>query len=280
VRRVIARYDEASMESTACLNCGNELAGRWCSQCGQRAVEPRPTVHELLHEAFHELSHLDGKMLRTVKLLLFRPGVLTREFFHGKRVRYVSPIRLYLICSLLFFGIMSLTPTRKLHVSVTGGGFHIGRNDAAPPPADPQLVRAAERVNKDPDLLVHAFETAFPKAMFILMPLFALIVFGFYWRAERMYVPHFYFAVHYHAFAFVVLALFTLAGLLHGVIAIILKFLLLFALFHYLGVALRRVYGGSRWMTAAKVAAIMPLYGMAVVTAMGLIALVTLRRLG
>jgi hypothetical protein len=269
------------METAACLNCGNELAGKWCSACGQRATHPRPTMHELLHEAVDELGHFDSKLLRTVKLLLFRPGALTREFLDGKRVCYVSPIRLYLICSLLFFGVMSLVPTRKLHVSVTGSsGFYIGRADAPRPAADPQLARAAERVNKDPDLLVHAFETAFPKAMFILMPLFALIVFAFYWRAERMYVPHFYFAVHYHAFAFVALALFEASTPLHGLTIRIVRLLLFLSVFVYLAVALRRVYGGSRWMTAAKMAAIVPVYGMAVAVAMGLIALVTLRRLG
>jgi hypothetical protein len=178
----------------------------------------------------------------------------------------VSPIRLYLICSLLFFGTMSLVPTRKLHVSVTKG--------------DAQLTQAAEKVTKDPDLLVHAFETAFPKAMFILMPLFGLIVYAFYWRAERMYVPHFYFAVHYHAFAFVVLALFEAAGLLHGVAIAIVKLLLFLSLFPYLAMALRRVYGGRRWLTWAKAMAILPIYMGFVLVAMGLIALVTLRRLG
>src|SRR5262245_27098438 len=188
--------------ATACLNCGAELAGKWCSQCGQRAAALRPSLHELLHEAMHELAHFDGKLLRTAKFLLFKPGELTAEFLGGARARSVSPIRLYLICSLLFFGAMSIMPTRKLHVSVTR--------------ADAQMVHAAERVNKDPELLVHAFETAFPKAMFILMPLFALIVFAFYWRRERMFVPHFYFAVHYHAFAFVVLAVYELIGFWHA----------------------------------------------------------------
>src|ERR1044072_7149337 len=132
------------MESAACLNCGNELAGRWCSQCGQRVTPARPTLHELAHEAVHELGHLDGKIVRSVKLLLFRPGERPREFLDGKRVRAVSPIRLYLICSLIFFASMSLVPTRNLHLTVTNA-------------SDAQLNRAAERVNKDPQILIRAF---------------------------------------------------------------------------------------------------------------------------
>ena len=251
--------------ATACLNCGTELAGKWCAQCGQRAVALRPTVHDLLHEALHEFAHFDGKIIRTLQLLLFRPGALTREFLDGKRARSVSPIRLYLLCSVLFFAVLSAVPNSKLRVTFTRG-------------ADAQLERAAARVNKDPSLLSHAFETAFPKAMFVLMPLFGLIVYAFYWRAERMFVPHFYFAVHYHAFVFAMLVVFELAGLLHGWIRLV-KLLPLLALVPYLFIALRRVYGGGRWLTAAKMAAIVAGYGSVVVLSMAALVLFTLRHL-
>ena len=250
----------------ACLNCGTALAGRWCSNCGQRAAHARPTVHELLHEALHEFAHFDGKIIRTAALLLFRPGALTREFLDGKRVRNLSPIRLYLLCSLLFFGLLSVLPTGKMRVTITKG-------------ADAQLEQAAAQVNKNPQILAHALESAFPKAMFVLMPLFALIVFAFYWSAERMYVPHFYFSVHYHAFVFIALALFEALGLIHHWSVAIARLLLLFAMFIYLGIALRRVYGGTRWMTVAKTAGIVPVYSTFVLCAMALIAYVTLRRL-
>ncbi|MGH9419241.1 MAG: DUF3667 domain-containing protein, partial [Thermoanaerobaculia bacterium] len=247
-----------------CLNCSAELSGRWCSQCGQRATPVRPTLHELLHEATHELAHVDGKLIRTTGLLLFKPGELTHEFLSGKRVRSVTPVRVYLLCSLLFFGILSLMPVSKLHVSITRGG-------------DAQLIKAADRVNRDPAILAHALESAFPKAMFILMPLFALIVFVFYFPVEKMYVPHFYFAVRYHAFAFVVLALFEALSPIHNRVAAIIRLLLFLTLFPYLGIALQRVYGGRRWVTAIKT--IVTVYGFFIITAMAAIAYVTLRRL-
>jgi len=250
----------------ACLNCGAELTGRWCAQCGQRAAPVRPTLHELLHEAVHEIAHVDGKLIRTAGLLLFKPGELTREFLAGKRVRSVTPVRVYLLCSVLFFGIMSLLPTKQLHVSITRGG-------------DAQLLKAADRVNKDPSILVHALESAFPKAMFILMPLFALFVFAFYFRAERMYVPHFYFAVHYHAFAFAMLALFEALSLIHSRAIGFVRLLLFLTLFPYLGIALQRVYGGRRWLTAVKTVAILMIYGTFIILTMAAIAYVTLRRL-
>ena len=257
--------EAAAAEGTPCLNCGAVLAGTWCARCGQRAVALRPTVHELLHEAFHELAHFDGKIIRTAKLLLFKPGELTREFLDGKRARSVSPIRLYLLCSLLFFGLLSVTPDSKLRVSITKG-------------SDAKLEKAAERANKDPRIISHALETTFPKAMFLLMPFFGLIVYAFYWRAERMFVPHFYFAVHCHAFAFLMLALFKGTTYVHGWIRWIRLFPFL-VLFPYLAIALRRVYGGKRWMTIAKMAAILTIYGSVVLIAMAAVVLFTLRHL-
>lgn len=174
---------------------------RYCADCGQRTAELRPALHELLHEALHELSHVDGKLIHTVRLLLAQPGALTKEFLEGKRARSVSPVRLYLLCSVLFFGIVSMLPTSNLHVSVSRG--------------DAQIQRAAEKINRDPEILAHALTIAFPKAMFLLMPLFGLIVHAFYYRTERLYVPHLYFAVHYHAFAFLVLSLFEATRPLH-----------------------------------------------------------------
>jgi len=137
-------------------------------QCGQRVAPVRPTLHELLHDALHELTHIDGKILRTLGLLLFKPGELTKEFLAGKRVRSVTPVRIYLLCSVLFFGIMSLLPS-TLKVSVDHR-------------ADAQLAHAAARANQDPAILGHAMKSAFPKAMFVLMPLFALVVFAFFFR--------------------------------------------------------------------------------------------------
>jgi len=250
-----------------CLNCGAELAGRWCSQCGQKEVDPRPTVHELAHEALHEIAHVDGKLVRTIRLLLAKPGELTREFLEGKRARSVTPIRLYLICSLLFFGVVSVLPSRPLKMTVSKA-------------AGAKLTNAAAKVNKDPAILTHALETAFPKAMFILMPLFGLVVYAFYFRADRLYVPHFYFAVHYHAFAFIALTVFELLAQIHIKYFGPIRFLLLMAAFCvYLGIALRRVYGGTRAMTILKTAAIVVIDLGFLLVAMGVIALMTLWRL-
>jgi hypothetical protein len=86
----------------ACGNCGAALQGRYCHVCGQIGHVHRSLLH-LIEEFFHGLLHFDGKIWRTVPLLLARPGALTRRYIEGHRVRFVSPIGLFLFCVFLMF---------------------------------------------------------------------------------------------------------------------------------------------------------------------------------
>src|SRR5262245_44349039 len=93
-----------------CLNCGAELRGEYCHACGQKASSTHLGFHEVLHEATHEFLHLDGKIINTFKLLVTRPGQLTKELVKRRRARFITPLRLYLTLSLLFFLLAAMAP--------------------------------------------------------------------------------------------------------------------------------------------------------------------------
>ena len=94
-------------ETTVCRNCGAALLGAYCAECGQKAEPPNPSFHHLWHDLSHELLHVDGKIVESVRLLLLKPGFLTREHSDGRRARYVTPLRLYLIFSVIYFGVLA-----------------------------------------------------------------------------------------------------------------------------------------------------------------------------
>ncbi len=102
-----------------CLNCGTALSGRFCHGCGQAADVHRTLVafgHDLLHGVFH----LEGRIWRTVPMLVWRPGKLTRDYIAGQRARYVSPIAAFLFATfLLFAAIHTVQPPLKFHADVT-----------------------------------------------------------------------------------------------------------------------------------------------------------------
>jgi hypothetical protein len=106
-----ARHDslEAGRAAMACENCAAALAGPFCSQCGQRHHEhPVESFWHFLQEATEDMTHADSRLWRTLRALLIRPGALTREFLDGHRVRYLPPVRLYLVVSVMFFFITGL----------------------------------------------------------------------------------------------------------------------------------------------------------------------------
>jgi len=97
-----------SADLRSCLNCDTPLTGVFCARCGQKVRALDPTVADFLHEFSHEMLHFDGKIFRSVGALLFKPGLLTKDYFAGRSARWVSPIRLYLVFSVAYFALMSL----------------------------------------------------------------------------------------------------------------------------------------------------------------------------
>jgi hypothetical protein len=91
----------------ACLNCGTLLVGRHCHECGQAGHVHR-TVSAWWHDLAHSVLHFDGKLWRTLPLLAWRPGELTRRYIDGERARFVSPMALFLFTVFLMFAIFSL----------------------------------------------------------------------------------------------------------------------------------------------------------------------------
>lgn len=86
-----------------CENCGASVPLRYCGNCGQRLEPPLHSLGHFLMVAFEDVTHADSRLWRTLWALLFKPGFLTREFLVGRRARYLPPVRLYLVISLVFF---------------------------------------------------------------------------------------------------------------------------------------------------------------------------------
>ena len=98
-----------------CANCNRPLAGNFCAHCGQKAHVHRSLLH-VGEEFLHGITHFDGKAWKTLPMLLFRPGRLTRDYIMGKRARYIAPVPLFLLIVFLMFFVFSF-----VHIP-TGGG--------------------------------------------------------------------------------------------------------------------------------------------------------------
>lgn len=293
------------------------------------------SVRVMIGDVIADEFVLNRRLPRTVVALLFKPGMLTDEYLRGRMVRYIPPLRLYLVASIVFFLVLSFVGLEVLERGSIGGPEISANADSARallldrqrelltaadtvragggqnavlqqmlagvdsaiaaisdtatvldsatvaalrsrvagtvtvPPGERQpwardititagagwLERAMRRkldqvAHLPPgdafralarDLLVYA-----PHMVFLLLPVFALLLKLLYIRRDRYYAEHFVFALHAHAFVFVMLTLiFVLPwGLLDTILRVWIA--------AYIWLAMKRVYDQGWLRTSAK----------------------------
>lgn len=218
------------MNPTTCGNCDSPLSGPFCAQCGQHVHDSARSLGALLHDAWHVLTHLDGRSWATLRQLLLHPGRLTVDYFAGRRARYLPPVRLYLILSVLLFALLATT-TRVGSGDVAMGGtvqpaagdgvVQLPRDAAGcatwtsgSPWLERRLQESCRRNAGDRGhAVVGAFKANAPRMMVVFLPLMAAAMSLLYWFPRRYYVEHLVFFLHNHAALFLAMSLGLLLGL-------------------------------------------------------------------
>ncbi len=108
---------------TACENCGTVLQGTYCHACGQNSHNPLRNVAHAIEDVFESFWHLDGRVFRTLRDLLF-PGRVACNYLAGQRVRYIPPLRLFVVLTVLTFFV-----GRLVYGAPDGGVVRIGGNE-------------------------------------------------------------------------------------------------------------------------------------------------------
>jgi hypothetical protein len=219
-----------------CVNCGASAGWNYCPQCGQETALALPTAFTFLRDAAGRYIRFDGRMWRSLRALLFRPGFLTREYLEGRRRRYVRPARLFVALSIVLFAVMRFNggaPTiqrieegARGRTAIVAGVPADARDRVDPVYIDlsdmhvPAPIR--ERIdafNKLPRELKAEQVTSgmfryAPYAAIGLLPLFALLVAIAYAGSYRRhparpnrYAAHLVFGAHTHAFFFAIATL-------------------------------------------------------------------------
>ncbi|MBX3635863.1 MAG: DUF3667 domain-containing protein [Rubrivivax sp.] len=264
----------------ACRNCGAVLPlpqPPFCARCGQETRVQAPTVREFARQFTDQHLSSDGALWRSLRLLLLRPGELTNEYLRGRRRHYVLPVRLYLTVSVVaLLGISALLGWRLAHlkplsidlatshfvfldIGVQRLGIDRGRFFCEGIPAT-LCERVQQRIMADPSsvwrLATEAGERAAGKlgtAMFVLLPVFALLLRAAFAGQRWRYAEHLVFAAHVHAFWMLAVGLVAigLPGLTPAAAL---------AIPVYAALAARRVYGGSGWALALRLLAVSVAY--------------------
>jgi len=257
-----------------CRNCSVPLTGRFCAACGQEDAADLP-FGRAIRDLAGDLLDLDSRLWLTLKLLVARPGFLGAEYLAGRRARYIAPMRLYLVSSVVFFAAVATAQVELVQVSgtdqasVSEGARADSAGLAEPSPRAgvsgggslrSVLSAAVVAAGAEPDRLNQQFIRALAWVMFVLIPVFALLLKGLFQSRELLYVHHLVFALHFHAFAFLTQAIsfatvrFVPDPPSPGAVLILGSSQVANAL--YLWLATRRFYGESRARTLGKMVAV------------------------
>ena len=195
--------------SAICQNCKAILHGTYCHECGQKKISHHDyALKHFITHAFHDITHFDSKIFRSLVPLFFKPGMLTAEYLAGKHTRFIKPVTLFILLNLFFFlvGYRMGLLNWNLHGVIDGGPYSALANKLV----EKKILATGE--------LRETFERRFNETLaqqqrnmfFFIIPLFAVALKIFYLRSNRYYVEHLIYSIHFHSF----LLIFLVVGLL------------------------------------------------------------------
>lgn len=228
------------ISSNACLNCKETVSGKYCSNCGQKFQPTKLPLKLFIEDAVETIFNVDNRLWKTIKELFLNPGKVTNNYIAGERIQYVTPIKLYIWISVLYFVLVTFVDTNRFFL----------------------INISLEGREKD-------FANFLQYTMFLLLPVFAVILSLVYSKQKRLYVEHLIFGIHIHVVWYTLSTIHALAeffsnqvdlniyGLTFVNIVITLaKTGVLIYLFFYL----KNVYSESLWKTFYKTWLVITLY--------------------
>jgi hypothetical protein len=105
---IISKQNTKMKKTINCKNCNTKFEGNFCNNCGEKVVnEGDFGLKKIFSQALDSFTHLDSKLFKTLKLLLFYPGKLSKLYVEGVRVPYMKPFQIFIIINVIFFILFS-----------------------------------------------------------------------------------------------------------------------------------------------------------------------------
>jgi hypothetical protein len=239
---------------SVCTNCGAEDAGKFCPACGEQQPGHHDlTVGHFAHDVVHELVHLDSKLFKTLRELVVRPGLLTVEYFAGRKSRYIRPLRLFLtLFALQFIAFTFYKPAAIFSVA----SFQKFDNRGA-------LTKMVEKRATKKQMTVEAYrervDERWHKNLSLLqfMHIIGVALVLKLLHRRRFLVEHLVFSAHFLSFSYIMMLvlvwpIYAVAGFDPGPLQKVLSGITIAILLVYLYLAQRRFYDDGKGKTVMK----------------------------
>lgn len=284
-------------EEYTCKNCGKKFIGNFCPECGQSVKEFERPIQFLIIDFMGNIFAFDTRFWKTFVAVLFKPGILAKDYVKGHRMKYMPPFRFYVFISFIFFLLLNIYSSRMSKTDVenrntmvvfgdSGDADQLNTSDSLR--IDDQLqseMREKDEdaskkafLNEHPEIFFKQFLTNFSWAMFLLMPFYGFLLWLFYRKTQQYYVSHLIIAINQHAFMFVILVIVLLFALVLPDFSSVFRNYLLLLIPVYITIGHKILYQQKIWKTVVKLIIIGIVYFMVIsAVAIGLVVLVAVQ---
>jgi hypothetical protein len=260
---------------TNCLNCGAEVKGKFCSNCGQENIDTREGFFHMAFEFVSDYFHFDSKFFRSLIPLFTKPGFLTKEYWEGRRAKYIHPLRIFFFTTIIFviataafykkFGdelkskmiqpddqfaiydsayLHNLPDSAKVFIAASKDSLTIKDIKEA-------KTREARQIRKFTD----AFDATFTNLKyitFLLLPIYALFFRIMYRKQRPFYVDHLVYAMHLMTFIYCLFSITLYLPLIPGISLDTMRQISVIIILLYVGISVHYLYRQVWWKLIIK----------------------------
>lgn len=87
-----------------CKSCHHEFTGTFCNLCGEKVLTPSDkSFKTIFNNILLAVTFVDSRFIKTLWMVIIKPGALSRDFANGKRVKRLTPTALFFVLNLIYF---------------------------------------------------------------------------------------------------------------------------------------------------------------------------------
>jgi len=245
-----------------CPNCGSDIHEDdvYCHHCGQKNATMRKSVKEFIRDFFKVYFSFDTRFFRTIGPMLFKPGYLSQQFFEGKRKQYLDPLRFYVFVSFVVFFLAGFADfgevppidienqSINLENTEEDDALILSFDEEEQEVGRTELLSALNQIISKKDQINANILRYLSVALFLLMPLFALLNYFIFFKRKAFYLEHLILSFHIHSF-FLLLSIIALLFYIINAINVFWIVLLCLTLFTFLSMKnyYKTTWLGSLW---------------------------------